>query len=76
MEDKKRNNTFTRSVVNYFNKHDDEISINYEKDDTTMNKEVYQIELCLDGRFAATFDTGKKNTNFISSKQLCDLNIY
>ncbi|CAG8659395.1 21020_t:CDS:10 [Rhizophagus irregularis] len=34
-----------------------EININYEKDDITMNKEDYQIELCQDGRFAATFDT-------------------
>ncbi|CAB4474212.1 unnamed protein product [Rhizophagus irregularis] len=57
MEDKQRNNTFTRSVANYFHKHNDEININYEKDDITTNKEVYQIELCLDGKFAATFDT-------------------
>ncbi|PKB92352.1 hypothetical protein RhiirA5_445024 [Rhizophagus irregularis] len=64
MEDKQRNNTFTRSVANYFHKHNDEININYEKDDITTNKEVYQIELCLDGKFAATFDTGKKTHEF------------
>ncbi|RGB38581.1 hypothetical protein C1646_812538 [Rhizophagus diaphanus] len=55
----RQRNTFT-SVVNYFNKHKDEIdeiNINYEKDDITTNKEVYQIELCLDGRFVSTFDT-------------------
>ncbi|CAG8579483.1 9582_t:CDS:10 [Rhizophagus irregularis] len=59
MERKQRNNTFTKNVANYlnFNKHKDEKDINYGKDDITMNKEVYQIELCLDGRFAATFDT-------------------
>ncbi|CAB5320432.1 unnamed protein product [Rhizophagus irregularis] len=58
MEDKQRNNTF-KSVVNYFKYRDEinEIDINYEKDDITTNKEVYQIELCQDGRFAATFDT-------------------
>ncbi|PKY33126.1 hypothetical protein RhiirB3_451804 [Rhizophagus irregularis] len=57
MEDKQRNNTFIRSIANYFHKHNDEISINYGKDDITTNKEDYQIELCQDGRFAATFDT-------------------
>jgi hypothetical protein len=64
MEDKQRNNTFTRSVANYFHKQNVEISINYGKDDKTINKEDYQIKLCLDGRFAATFDTGKK-TRFL-----------
>jgi hypothetical protein len=64
MEDKQRSNTFIRSIANYFHKHNDEISINinYGKDNITTNKEVYQIKLCKDGRFAATFDTGKKNT--------------
>ncbi|CAB5370240.1 unnamed protein product [Rhizophagus irregularis] len=60
MEHKQRNNAFTKNVANYlnnFNKHKDEKDINYGNDDITMNKEVYQIELCLDGRFAATFDT-------------------
>ncbi|RGB30630.1 hypothetical protein C1646_765101 [Rhizophagus diaphanus] len=56
MKGKQRRNSL-KSVVNCFKKNNDEINIKYENDVKTTNKEVYQIELCLDGRFAATFDT-------------------
>lgn len=35
-------------------------NINYTNNDITEKKEVYQIEISQNGKFAATFDTGKK----------------
>lgn len=54
-------------VVNYF-KYEEEnsdVNVNYTNNDITNNditekKEVYQIEISQNGKFAATFDTGKK----------------
>ena len=33
--------------------------IHYEEDKITENLEDFQINICQDGKFAATFDTGK-----------------
>ncbi|CAB4443390.1 unnamed protein product [Rhizophagus irregularis] len=67
---KQHNNVFGK-IVNYF-KHKDEDSVedldedldeneDYEKDDNIKNEGYYQIAISQDGKFAATFDTGKKS---------------
>ncbi|PKK64454.1 hypothetical protein RhiirC2_756654, partial [Rhizophagus irregularis] len=56
-----RNNVFG-TLVNFF-KHKDEdqcVNVDYGKDDITKKEEDYQITICQDGKFVATFDTGKK----------------
>ncbi|CAG8684547.1 671_t:CDS:10 [Rhizophagus irregularis] len=66
-----RNNVFG-TLVNFF-KHKDEdqcVNVDYGKDDITKKEEDYQITICQDGKFVATFDTENlrikllKNTNY------------
>ncbi|PKY55879.1 hypothetical protein RhiirA4_448539 [Rhizophagus irregularis] len=56
-----RNNVFG-TLVNFF-KHKDEdqsVNVDYGKDDITKKEEDYQITICQDGKFVATFDTDYK----------------
>ncbi|CAB5392141.1 unnamed protein product [Rhizophagus irregularis] len=66
-----RNNVFG-TLVNFF-KHKDEdqsVNVDYGKDDITKKEEDYQITICQDGKFVATFDTENlrikllKNTDY------------
>jgi hypothetical protein len=47
-------------VVNCFNYQNPIVNVDYGKDNITEKKEDYQIAICQDGKFAVTFDTGKK----------------
>jgi hypothetical protein len=53
-----------RGVVNLFRNQAPSKEINYGEDNTTEKKEVYQIAICQSGKFAVTFDTGKKKNKF------------
>jgi hypothetical protein len=56
--------------INHFEQQDVKENITIEK------KEDYMIEISDDGKFVATFDTGKITNGFRYSKQFCNLNIY
>jgi hypothetical protein len=48
-------------IVNLFkNKEDSSENVDYYENDVTTKKEDYQIAICQDGKFAVTFDMGKK----------------
>jgi len=56
------NNLFKDIIINLFKNNNEYSSdINYgDDDDDTTKEENYRIAICQDGKFAVTFDTGKK----------------
>jgi len=56
-------------------KNADTITCNLEKNEITDNSEDYQIAICQDGKFVATFDTGKFHKFMQIQLQYLTLNV-